>query len=200
MRCGGRHGRSPHEFSAYGRWVGGDPGVNSDGRPELLGLKVGNSETEAFWAKFISSRKAAGICEAVERGLAGVKLVISVGIAFPEEVPSPGYSGLFSASSKTVSDAVAPRGALSSMQPRSALGTIPPRGALCQLPHQAPYLGCGPLLQRPLDRCPGAGPYTPCPQQHTPVRFLQLRTEMRALPTHPSRFSGAACRDASAPS
>jgi len=44
-------------------------GVNGDGRRELLGLKVGNSETEAFWAEFISHLK--------ERGLDGVKLVIS---------------------------------------------------------------------------------------------------------------------------
>jgi putative transposase len=44
-------------------------GVNADGRRELLGLKVGNSETEAFWAEFISHLK--------ERGLGGVKLVIS---------------------------------------------------------------------------------------------------------------------------
>ncbi|MFN9692634.1 MAG: transposase [Synechococcaceae cyanobacterium] len=47
----------------------GTPGVNGDGRCELLGLKVGNSETEAFWAEFISDLK--------ERGLDGVKLVIS---------------------------------------------------------------------------------------------------------------------------
>ncbi len=32
----------------------GTPGVNSDGRRELLCLKVGNSETEALWAEFIS--------------------------------------------------------------------------------------------------------------------------------------------------
>jgi putative transposase len=44
-------------------------GVNADGRRKLLGLKVGDSETEAFWAEFISHLK--------ERGLAGVKLVIS---------------------------------------------------------------------------------------------------------------------------
>ena len=44
-------------------------GVNEDGRRELLGLKVGDSESEAFWAEFISHLK--------ERGLAGVKLVIS---------------------------------------------------------------------------------------------------------------------------
>ena len=44
-------------------------GVNADGRRELLGLKVGDSESEGFWAEFISHLK--------ERGLAGVKLVIS---------------------------------------------------------------------------------------------------------------------------
>ena len=44
-------------------------GVNADGRRELLGLKVGDSETETFWAEFISHLK--------ERGLGGVKLVIS---------------------------------------------------------------------------------------------------------------------------
>jgi len=44
-------------------------GMNGDGRRELLGPKVGTSETEAFWAEFISHLK--------ERGLAGVKLVIS---------------------------------------------------------------------------------------------------------------------------
>jgi putative transposase len=32
-------------------------GVNADGRRELLGLKVGNSETEGFWAEFISHLK-----------------------------------------------------------------------------------------------------------------------------------------------
>jgi hypothetical protein len=44
-------------------------GVNEDGRRELLGLKVGDSETETFWAEFLSHLK--------ERGLDGVKLVIS---------------------------------------------------------------------------------------------------------------------------
>jgi len=29
-------------------------GVNEDGRRELLGLKVGDSESETFWAEFIS--------------------------------------------------------------------------------------------------------------------------------------------------
>ena len=52
-------------------------GVNADGRRELLGYsfgegyayKVGDSETESFWAEFISNLK--------ERGLAGVRLVVS---------------------------------------------------------------------------------------------------------------------------
>jgi len=44
-------------------------GVNADGRRELLGLQVGDSESEAFWSEFIGSLK--------ERGLTGVKLVIS---------------------------------------------------------------------------------------------------------------------------
>ncbi|QPN68743.1 IS256 family transposase [Synechococcus sp. CBW1006] len=44
-------------------------GVNADGRRELLGLKVTGSETEGFWSEFIASLK--------ERGLTGVKLVIS---------------------------------------------------------------------------------------------------------------------------
>ena len=44
-------------------------GVNADGRRELLGIKVGDSETEAFWAQFISHLK--------ERGLSDVKLVVS---------------------------------------------------------------------------------------------------------------------------
>ena len=43
--------------------------MNADGRRELLGLKVGDSESEAFWAEFITSLK--------ECGLSGVKLVIS---------------------------------------------------------------------------------------------------------------------------
>ena len=52
-------------------------GVNEDGRRELLGLKVGDCETEGFWSEFLASLIAAGFCEAVERGLTGVKLVIS---------------------------------------------------------------------------------------------------------------------------
>jgi len=44
-------------------------GVNADGRRELLGLKVGDSESEGFWSEFKVSLK--------QRGLSGVKLVIS---------------------------------------------------------------------------------------------------------------------------
>jgi len=39
-------------------------GVNVDGRRELPGLKVGDSETEGFWSEFIASLK--------ERGLTGM--------------------------------------------------------------------------------------------------------------------------------
>jgi transposase-like protein len=44
-------------------------GVNEVGRRELLGLKVGDSETETFWVEFMNSIK--------ERGLARVRLVVS---------------------------------------------------------------------------------------------------------------------------
>jgi putative transposase len=59
-------------------------GVNADGRRELLGIKVGDSESEVFWAEFISHLK--------ERGLDGVKLVISVGEAFPGGVAHSGLT------------------------------------------------------------------------------------------------------------
>jgi len=44
-------------------------GVSADGRREVLGCAVGDSETEAFWTEFLRSLR--------ERGLAGVALVIS---------------------------------------------------------------------------------------------------------------------------
>ena len=44
-------------------------GVNTDGRREVLGMTVGNSEAEPFWTEFLRSL--------VRRGLSGVKLVIS---------------------------------------------------------------------------------------------------------------------------
>jgi len=59
-------------------------GVNEDGKRELLGLKVGNSETEAFWTEFISHLK--------EQGLGRVKLVISVGEDFPGGVAHAGLT------------------------------------------------------------------------------------------------------------
>lgn len=43
--------------------------VNQDGRREILGLAIGESEAKPFWVKFLTSLK--------QRGLAGVKLVIS---------------------------------------------------------------------------------------------------------------------------
>lgn len=45
-------------------------GVAADGRREVLGCAVGDSETEAFWSEFLRSLR--------ERGLAGVQLVISI--------------------------------------------------------------------------------------------------------------------------
>jgi putative transposase len=44
-------------------------GVSADGRREVLGCAVGDSETEAFWADFLRGLR--------ERGLGGVQLVIS---------------------------------------------------------------------------------------------------------------------------
>ena len=44
-------------------------GVNTDGRREVLGMTVGHSEAEPFWAEFLRSL--------ARRGLRGVKLVIS---------------------------------------------------------------------------------------------------------------------------
>jgi putative transposase len=43
--------------------------VSSDGRREVLGCAVGDSETEEFWTEFLRSLR--------DRGLAGVQLVIS---------------------------------------------------------------------------------------------------------------------------
>ena len=44
-------------------------GVSADGRREVLGCAVGDSETEAFWTEFLRGLR--------ERGLGGVQLVIS---------------------------------------------------------------------------------------------------------------------------
>jgi putative transposase len=71
------HGRLGKAMQVCSRAVVVAMGVNVDGRRELLGLKVGDSESEGFWSEFIASLIAAGFCEAVERGLTGAKLVIS---------------------------------------------------------------------------------------------------------------------------
>src|SRR6201998_43613 len=44
-------------------------GVNTDGRREVLGMTIGNSEAEPFWTEFLRSL--------TRRGLRGVKLVVS---------------------------------------------------------------------------------------------------------------------------
>jgi transposase-like protein len=46
-------------------------GVNSDGRRQVLGMTVGNSEAEPFWTEFLRTL--------ARRGLQGVKLVVSDG-------------------------------------------------------------------------------------------------------------------------
>ena len=71
------HGRLGKALQVCSRAVVVAMGVNADGRRELLGFGVGDSESEGFWKEFIGSLIAAGFCEAVERGLSGVKLVIS---------------------------------------------------------------------------------------------------------------------------
>ena len=63
------HGRLGKALQVCSRAVVIAMGVNADGRRELLGLQVGDSESESFWSEFIGSLK--------ERGLTGVKLVIS---------------------------------------------------------------------------------------------------------------------------
>ena len=63
------HGRLGKAMQVCSRAVVVAMGVNADGRRELLGLKVGDSESEGFWSEFLVSLK--------QRGLSGVKLVIS---------------------------------------------------------------------------------------------------------------------------
>ena len=63
------HGRLGRAMQACSRTVDVTIGVNADGCRAPLGLKVGVSESEAFWSEFIGSLK--------ERGISGVKLVIS---------------------------------------------------------------------------------------------------------------------------
>ncbi|MCP9941476.1 IS256 family transposase [Cyanobium sp. ATX 6E8] len=63
------HGRLGKAMQVCSRAVVVAMGVNADGRRELLGIQVGDSETASFWGEFIGSLK--------ERGLTGVKLVVS---------------------------------------------------------------------------------------------------------------------------
>jgi putative transposase len=63
------HGRLGKALQVCSRAVVVAMGVNADGRRELLGLKVGDSENEGFWSEFLVSLK--------QRGLSAVKLVIS---------------------------------------------------------------------------------------------------------------------------
>ena len=63
------HGRLGKALQVCSRAVVVAMGVNADGRRELLGLKVGDSESEGIWSAFIASLK--------ERGLTGVRLVVS---------------------------------------------------------------------------------------------------------------------------
>jgi transposase-like protein len=44
-------------------------GVNTDGRREVLGMKIGLSEAETFWTEFLR--------ELTSRGLRGVQLVVA---------------------------------------------------------------------------------------------------------------------------
>ncbi|GGN39154.1 hypothetical protein GCM10011578_085360 [Streptomyces fuscichromogenes] len=45
-------------------------GITEDGNREVLGLMVGDSESETFWKEFLRSLR--------ERGLSGVRLVAAV--------------------------------------------------------------------------------------------------------------------------
>ena len=49
------HGRLGKALQVCSRAVVVAMGVNVDGRRELLGLKVGDSESEGFWTEFIAS-------------------------------------------------------------------------------------------------------------------------------------------------
>ena len=63
------HGRLGKTLQVCSRAVVVAMGVNADGRRDLLGLKVGDSESEPFWREFLASLK--------QRGLGGVRLVVS---------------------------------------------------------------------------------------------------------------------------
>ncbi|MCS5694339.1 IS256 family transposase [Cyanobium sp. FGCU-6] len=63
------HGRLGKTLQVCSRAVVVAMGVNADGRRELLGLQVGDSESEPFWREFLSGLK--------QRGLTGIRLVVS---------------------------------------------------------------------------------------------------------------------------
>ena len=63
------HGRLGKTLQVCSRAVVVAMGVNADGRRELLGLQVGDRESEPFWREFLGSLK--------QRGLNGVRLVVS---------------------------------------------------------------------------------------------------------------------------
>jgi len=51
------HGRLGKTLQVCSRAVVVAMGVNADGRRELLGLQVGDSESEPFWREFLGSLK-----------------------------------------------------------------------------------------------------------------------------------------------
>jgi len=61
------HVRSDHQVTSKAVVVA--TGVTEDGRREILGIAIGDSEDEAFWREFLRSLKRRGLC--------GVRLVIS---------------------------------------------------------------------------------------------------------------------------
>ncbi|WP_331748755.1 IS256 family transposase (plasmid) [Streptomyces chartreusis] len=63
------HGVSTRSVDDLVKALGGDTGITEDGGREVLGLMVGDNETEAFWKEFLRSLR--------ERGLSGVRLVIT---------------------------------------------------------------------------------------------------------------------------
>jgi transposase-like protein len=79
-------------------------GVTLDGERRVLGVDVGASEDRGFWTAFLRSL--------VERGLVGVRLVIS-----------DGHEGLKHAMGTVLSGAVWPRGRVHFM--RNLLATVP---------------------------------------------------------------------------
>jgi putative transposase len=61
------HVRADHQVTSKAIVIA--TGVTEDGRREILGIEIGDSEDEAFWREFLRSLK--------RRGLAGVRLVVS---------------------------------------------------------------------------------------------------------------------------